>query len=215
MPNTNLVSHTVTTWAGLAGVQQKGFGWVEAHADIEDGCPGEYKQHFLFPARCRLMLCSPESVQLLVTQALSCLWAEVLLLCGDKVLHWSRGWVQPQCQLNPCGVRCQQERTLWSFGSCSGARSRELRSCCSCSLTPVCPQGWQSRSGGLCDPVTWRTGWVTTPQQPVLASALCHIRAPALLGLGVSIHPFCPQVAEQAVLIQGFVLVPEQTPSRP
>lgn len=48
--------------------------------------------------------------------------------------------------------------------------------------------------------------------QPVLAAALCHFRAPALLGLGVSIHPFCPR-AEQAVLIQGFVLVPEQTPS--
>lgn len=35
---------------------------------------------------------------------------------------------------------------------------------------------------------------MTTPQQPVLAPALCHLRAPALLGFGVTIHPFCPQI---------------------
>lgn len=56
--------------AGLPCAQQKGFGWVEDHADIEDGCPGEYKQLFWFPAWCRLMLpvvlCSPDTVQLLV-----------------------------------------------------------------------------------------------------------------------------------------------------
>lgn len=55
---------------------------------------------------------------------------------------------------------------------------------------------------------------MTTPQQPVLPSAFCA--ASGLLHCWDLVSPsilFAHSLAEQAVLIQGFVLVPEQTPS--
>lgn len=55
---------------------------------------------------------------------------------------------------------------------------------------------------------------MTTPQQPVLLSAFCATSG--LLHCWDLVSPstsFAHRLAEQAVLIQGFVLVPEQTPS--
>jgi len=56
--------------------RQEGSGWVEAPGNAADWCFGESKELLWFPAPCRLTVpvgpCSPEAVQLLVTQSLPC-----------------------------------------------------------------------------------------------------------------------------------------------
>lgn len=75
---------------------------MEVHGNVEDGCPGECEQLLWLPAWCRLVLpvglCSPETIQLLVTlvtRALPRPWAEVMLLCGGRVLTEQRAGYSP------------------------------------------------------------------------------------------------------------------------